>query len=103
MQVLFATYGLTPDASVPADPVVSGTVYDLGQALRHGSCVSPAETMPHLSSMATMFPGEILPTGTPVGTGLERGKALLPVDILLKSNQNFWQIHNPYCLGAYST
>jgi 2-keto-4-pentenoate hydratase/2-oxohepta-3-ene-1,7-dioic acid hydratase in catechol pathway len=37
-----------------------------------------AEQISYLSSRVTLLPGDLIMTGTPAGTGIERGRFLLP-------------------------
>lgn len=76
---------------VPADQVGDPQNLKLGLSVNgttwQDSCTSAmtldvATTVSVLSSLVTLYPGDVVLTGTPAGTGFERGRSLAPGDRL---------------------
>lgn len=78
---------LTPRAAVP-DPQALAMKLSVNGELKQDSRTSEmifsvAETISHLSDVVTLSPGDVILTGTPAGTGAERGEFLKPGDVVI--------------------
>ena len=87
---------LTPAFEIP-DPQTLNLELSVNGNLKQDSntremIFSVAEAISHLSSMVTLSPGDIILTGTPAGTGAERGEALSPGDTIRASIQNIGEL-----------
>lgn len=58
------------------------------------------EQVSYLSSICTLYPGDLIFTGTPDGVGMARGRFLAPGDVVVTTVQGVGRLHNS-CLAAH--
>jgi len=104
----FPAYGPTGPAVVSLDAV--GDVGDIalrctvnGEQMQSSSTAHLIFSIPqlvaYLSSICTLYPGDLIFTGTPSGVGMARGRFLAPGDEIVTSIQGIGELRNR-CVGS---
>jgi 2-keto-4-pentenoate hydratase/2-oxohepta-3-ene-1,7-dioic acid hydratase in catechol pathway len=104
----FAAYGPTGPALVSvdsfADPDDIGLWCDVAgermQEARSSLLIFPVPTLvAYLSSITTLFPGDLIFTGTPSGVGMARGRFLAPGELVVTGAEVIGELRNPCVAG----
>jgi 2-keto-4-pentenoate hydratase/2-oxohepta-3-ene-1,7-dioic acid hydratase in catechol pathway len=87
-----------------ADPDDIGLWCDVGgervQEARSGLLIFSIPTLvAYLSSICTLYPGDLIFTGTPSGAGIGRGRLLAPGDVIVTGADTIGQLRNPCVAG----
>ncbi len=104
----FAAYGPVGPALVSVDsfedPDDIGLWCDVSgermQASRSGLLLFSVPTLvAYLSSVTTLYPGDLIFTGTPSGVGMARGRFLVPGDLVVTGAEVIGELRNPCVAG----
>ncbi len=104
----FTAYGPTGPALVSADsfedPDDIGLWCDVAGERMQGArssllIFSVPVLVAYLSSITTLYPGDLIFTGTPSGVGMARGRFLAPGDLVVTGAEVIGELRNPCVVG----